>query len=294
VELKFLFSFLKISFAVSLGLFVFTFLLLFRNTWLSRWPDKNLPSVYNLPYEEVKFLSRDRLQLAGWLILRDKNFSTVILCHGLGTNKSDLLGMARFIYEAGFNVFLFDFQGHGESQSRFTSFGYLEQRDLEAAMDYLAKRSDVENKNIGVFGLSMGGAVAIAVAAEDERIKAVISDSAYRNLYSSMVHHARIFYHLPGFPTNIFLRLSYFLRFGNDPRRVSPEDVIERISSRPVLLLNGERDNQTPPENARILFEKASQPKEIWIIPGAGHGEAYGVYWEEYQKKIVEFLKRNL
>lgn len=291
---KFFFSFLKITFTLGLGLFVFTFLLLFRNTLLSRWPDKNLPSAFDLPCEEVKFLSRDKLQLGGWLILSNKNSPAIILCHGLGTNKSDLLGLAQFLYKADFNIFLFDFRGHGESQGRVTSFGYLEQRDLVGAIDYLVRRPDLENKNLGVFGLSMGAAVAIMAAAKDPRVKAVVSESAYKDLYSSMLHHAKVFYSLPKFPFNIFLRLAYILRFGYAPERVSPQETIAQISPRAVFIINGEKDNETTPENAYRLFEKAGQPKELWVIPGAGHGESYGLYSDEYQNKIVEFFKKNL
>ncbi|MCM8798049.1 MAG: alpha/beta hydrolase [Candidatus Omnitrophica bacterium] len=287
-----IFTFLKIIFILSIGLFSFTMALFIRNTFLPHWQDKTLPSEYGLPYEEIIFYSRDRFRLKGWLILRDENLPLVILCHGLGTNKSDLLEIAEFIYREGFNVFLFDFRGHGESQGKTSSFGYLEQRDLEGAIDYLYQRKDLENKNLGLFGLSMGGAIAIMVSAKDERIKAVISDSAYKNLYSSMIHLAKSFYHLPKFPSNILLTIVYFLRFGIDPKKISPQNAISQISPRPVFIINGEKDFQIPPENAYSLFEKAKEPKELWIIPGADHGEGYSLYKEEYQHKIVKFLKK--
>ncbi len=292
--IRFVYSLLKILFALGLGIFIFTFLLLLRNTVIAHWPDNTLPSQYRLPYEEIRFLSKDKLLLKGWLIFKNNQSPTIIICHGLGTNKSDLLSIAEFIYEAGFNVFLFDFRGHGESRGKFCSFGYLEKKDLEGVIDYISEREELRNKNIGVFGLSMSGAVAIMVAAEDTRIKAVISDSAYRDLYSSMVHHAKVFYSLPKFPVNLFLRLGYLLRFAYDPKEISPQEAIARISPRAVLIINGERDNQIPPENAYSLFERANQPKELWIIPEAGHGEGLGIYFEEYQKRVIDFFKRNL
>lgn len=245
-----------------------------------------------MPYEEIEFLSKDELLLRGWLILKDKDYPTIILCHGLGTNKSDLLEIAEFIYREGFNVFLFDFRGHGESQGKISSFGYLEQRDLEGAIDYLYPK--IENKNLGVFGLSMGGAVAIMVSAKDERIKVVISDSAYKDLYSSMVHLAKSFYHLPKFPFNILLNIAYFLCFGISPKKVSPQKAISQISPRAVFIINGEKDKQIPSDNAYSLFEKANPPKEIWVIPEADHGEGYILYPEEYSQKIINFLGKIL
>jgi len=274
------------------GLFIFTFILFLRNSFLPRWQDKTLPSQYNLPFEEVIFLSKDKLRLKGWFILKDRDSPIIVLCHGLGTNKSDLLEVAKFFYEEGFNLFLFDFRGHGESQGKSSSFGYLEQRDLEAGIDYLFRREDLKNKNLGVFGLSMGGAVAIMVAGKDSRIKAVVSDSSYKDLYSSMLHHAKILYFLPQFPFGFFLRIVYFLRFGIDPKKVSPQEAIAKISPRAVFIINGEKDIQVPPENAYSLFNEAKEPKGLWIIPDAGHGGGGGI--EDYKKKIISFFKNNL
>ncbi|MCM8783897.1 MAG: alpha/beta hydrolase [Candidatus Omnitrophica bacterium] len=287
-----IFIFLKYFFIISVGIFAFTFSLLIRNTLLSRWHDNTLPSEYGMPFEEINFYSKDKIMLKGWLILNNKDSSTIILCHGLGTNKSELLSIAKFIYDAGFNIFLFDFRGHGESQGKVCSLGYFEQKDLEGAMDYLYQR--FEHKNIGVFGLSLGGAVAIMVASKDERIKIVVSEGAYKELYSSMLYFAKVFYSLPKIPFNIFLRIAYFLRFGIDPQDVSPQKVITHISPRPVFIINGEKDKQIPPQNAYTLFERAHAPKEIWIIPQADHGEGYGLYPEVYSQKIINFLKKNI
>jgi len=74
------------------------------------------------------FFSSDGLILKGWIIQKDKSLVTIIFCHGLGMNKSDLLSLAKSIYDAGFNLFLFDFRGHGDSSGSTTSFGYLEER----------------------------------------------------------------------------------------------------------------------------------------------------------------------
>ncbi|MGE4357872.1 MAG: alpha/beta hydrolase [Candidatus Omnitrophota bacterium] len=290
--MRLVYSILKLLFLLTVGLFVFVFMLLVRNTLLPRWPDKTLPSQYGIYYEEVNFYSKDKVKLKGWLILKDKRFPTIVLCHGLGTNKSDLLSMVKFIYNSAFNLFLFDFRGHGESQGKATSFGYLEQKDLEGAIDYLYQR--VENKNIGVFGLSFGGAVAIMLAGRDERIKAVVSDSAYGNLYLIMLYSAKAFYALPKFPVNIFLKIAYFLRFGVNPENVSPEKEISKISPRPVFIIHGEKDKQVPLENAYSLFKKAGLPKEIWIVPDADHGESFALFSEEYSRKIIEFFRENM
>ncbi|MCX5657019.1 MAG: alpha/beta hydrolase [Candidatus Omnitrophica bacterium] len=292
--MRFIFMVTKFFLAVSISAFVFTFILLFRNTLFSRSPDKTLPSTYQLPYEEVSFYNKDKLRLKGWFIFKQKNAPVIILCHGLGANKSDLLGIAKFISDAGYNTFLFDFRGHGESQGKFTSFGYLEQRDLEGAVDYIEQRQGLEKASIGVLGVSMGAAVAVITAAKDKRIKAVVSDSSYRDLYSSLLRHAEVFYHFPRIPLGFFLRLAYLVRFGIDPKRVSPCREISAISPQPVLIINGSSDSRIPVENAKVLFENSRNPKELWIIPKAGYAEGSNRYYEEYRKRVLEFLSKNL
>ncbi len=287
-------STLKIILSLAGGLFLFTFMLLVRNTYLPRYQYTILPSQYGMTYEEVDFLSSDKKRLRGWLIIKDKKSSLIILCHGLGTNKSDLMHFAHFLYQADFNIFMFDFRGHGESSGKATSFGYWEQRDLKGAIEYLNNRDDLPNADYGVFGISMGGSVAILVAAKDTSIKAVAVDSPYADLEESIARHLKLMYHLPRFPLANFTILAYRLRFLTNSKEISPLRVINKISPRAVFLINGAEDMRMLASAVRKLYRKAEEHKELWLVPNAAHLESYAVAGKEYEEKLVNFFNSYL
>ena len=289
-----LFTILKAVLVIAFGIFALSFSLLLRNTYLPRYTYVCLPSEFGLSYEEVRFISKDGIELSGWFLPAAKDAPTIILCHGLGANRSDVMDFARFLYQGGYNILLFDFRAHGASQGHFTSFGYYEQSDLSGALDYLDKREDLENRDYGVFGVSMGGAVAIEVASRDMRIKAVVIDSAYKDLASSLSHYGRLLYHVPEVPFGFFARLSYMIRFRVDPHTISPVKAVSGISPRPVFIITEEADVEVLPQDARALFAAAGEPRELWIISNAGQMQGYAIESVIYEEKVLRFLKAYL
>ena len=129
------------------------------------------PEQFGLRYEKVSFPTKDGLTLRGWLIPSpngDKR--TIIMCHGWGDNKGELLKQTHFLNEhAGFNLLYFDFRSHGESDGEITTIGGLETIDFDAAVTWIRKaRPDLADK-LGVFGLSMGAAVTVAALPDQDR-----------------------------------------------------------------------------------------------------------------------------
>lgn len=265
-----------------------------RNTFLPRLPLTRSPAELELPFEIIRFQASDGVWLSGWLIARDPQEPWIILCHGLGTNRADLLDLASALAKARFNTFLFDFRAHGESQGRATSFGWREQRDLEGALVLLGKQPGVPDRPYGVLGVSMGGAVALTVAAMDERIGAVVADSSYEQLGRSLTHHLQLLYHLPRIPFSWFIHSAYRIRFGAWPKQMSPTDSISKISPRPVLLMYGRNDRRVPAEHAERLFQAAREPRELWMVPHAGHLEALSTDPSAYLARIVSFFNSAL
>ena len=264
--------------------------LFLSNTFLPRRPLAGSPSAWQLPYEPVRFQATDGVWLAGWKIARDPQQPWIILCHGLGTNRADMLDIAAGLAQAGQNPLLFAFRAHGESQGRVTSFGWAEQQDVHGALAFLGKQPDVPERPYGILGISMGGAVAIMVAAGDERIGAVAVDSSYTDLDASIRHHLKLAYHLPSNPFGWFAGSAYRLRFGVWPSRMAPIHAIARISPRPILIIQSETDPRLPPDQTRALIETAREPKHLWITPGTEHLGAYRSDPESYRRRLLEFF----
>lgn len=274
---------------------VFSAVLFLRNTVLPRMPITLQPDALGLPAETVHFRATDGVLLEGWKIPGQPQRPWLILCHGLGTNRADLLDIGEGLYRLGYNLFLFDFRAHGGSAGRTTSFGWRERRDLQGALAFLGQQPDVPPAPYGIYGISMGGAVALTVAADDERLGAIAVDSPYVNLEESIVHHIKLLYPwLPRAPFVWFVLWTYRLRFGVSPRAMSPEEAAGRLGTRPLLVIQGAGDPRMPLEGAQQILRRASGPKEILVIPGGGHLQGYALDTAGYLRQLDGFFEKAL
>ena len=244
------------------------------------------PESFNLKYENVTFETSDGLKLEGWFLPGNKNNNTIIVMHGYPTNKADVLPFSIFLVKK-FNVFLFDFRSFGKSEGSYTTAGYKEVKDLDAAVKYLKSRNDA--KNIGVLGFSLGGSVAIM--SKNDNIKAIVADSAYSNLNNMINVMYRGFLFLK-YPFVQLTRVYSKIFFGIDPEDVSAEKAIKNIE-KPVFIIHGKKDSQIPVSEAYTLHN-ANKDAEFWIIENADHGETYALNKEEYEKRVLEFFEKNL
>ncbi|MGZ4664038.1 MAG: alpha/beta hydrolase [Frankiaceae bacterium] len=236
--------------------------------------------------QEVNVPSSTGVNIAG-RFFPGRRPETVVLSHGYGGSQDEMLPVAAFLHSAGLNVFTYDLRGSGRSQGTVT-FGTLEQKDLISMVDYLQRRPEVDKDRIGAFGFSMGAAVTLLAAAEDTRIKAVVSDSAW-----SDVHHwlrpslGQVLTH----PIAPFSTLSIKLtewRTGADLGSLRPVDQVARVGPRPLLLIHGTSDATVPPADSDELFAAAREPKELWQQDGAGHGDTMQL--PDYRDRVTAFF----
>ena len=283
------------SFLIAFGL---SFLLVWSNAHPPRYPLHASPAKYGLPFEELTFQAADGIHLKGWLMParmgKGERGPAVIISHGLGASKSDFVELAVYLSERGFHVLLFDFRAHGDSGGRRCSLGYLEKTDLLAALDVLQEKAMVDASRIGVYGFSLGGAVAIMAAAERPEIRAVVADSAFSSMKEEANHLLTRLYHLPRFPFFYLGKLAYRLMFGFGLEAISPMARIGDLTGRPILLIAGVGDEAIPDSHAGFLYEAAGQPKELWLIQGAEHGGTLSAAGPEYEKRVEEFFSRAL
>lgn len=278
-------------------LIVLTFIWGWKSSKLILFPTRydldTKPSEFGLSYEDIQFTSTDGIQTAGFFIPAKKPKGTILVLHGYGTNKSDVLSYAEMFYDHGYNTFFFDFRAHGKTRGKCT-LGYMETRDLDGAITYLLGRSDVDKNKIGVLGCSMGGIVAIIGAAKNSAIKVVVADSGFYSFEKTVTKFAKLFYGLPKYP---FVPPGIWfaqLRAGFLATNADPMKYIRRISPRPVFLIGGANDVRIPPENQERLFSAAGEPKQLWIVPEADHLEARSLWPQEYEKRVSEFFDKYM
>jgi pimeloyl-ACP methyl ester carboxylesterase len=215
-----------------------------------------------------------------------------VYCHGLNRNRVEMLPEAQFGHELGYNGLLFDFRHAGQSGGEITTLGYQERLDVLGAVKY-ALDEERAQRPVVLWGISMGAAAALMAAAESPEVAAVISDSSFLSYRHTIEHHWRLFFHLPSFP--IADEVIYWSAYRGDfrPGDFDLEKAVERIGTRPVLFVAREGDRRMPPEIARQLYGDAASPlKDLLIVPGSRHGEAFNQQTKPYKEEVTRFLER--
>ncbi len=133
------------------------------------------PADLDLEYEDVTFVTADKLALRGWYI-PSRNGAAVIIAHGYGGNRGDYLEPAAMLVKQGYGVLLIDLLGHGESEGDKLA---LDGGDVSAALAYLQSLDEVEPDRIGAWGFSLGGLASIQAAVRSETLNAVVADGPF-------------------------------------------------------------------------------------------------------------------
>lgn len=253
------------------------------------------PESYGLQYEDIAFTSSDGIQLKAWFVPYEKSDKTIILLHGWGANKGNLLPTTYFLHHRGhYNLLYLDYRNHGESGGKVSSLGCYEQRDLSAAVDFLKQKKADCSKHIGLLGVSLGGTIGILTAAERSEIEALVIESAFSDPNLVIARFAKLFYSIPRYPLISILMFFAQVRLGVWFNDYKARDHITHISPRPVFIIQCEQDLRIPPVEGRTLYDAARKPKEFWMVPGADHGEAYARAPIEYEKRVLGFFGKYL
>ncbi len=233
-------------------------------------------------FREVSLRAADGVDLSGWW-RPGANDSAVLLVHGWGANREQMLPQALPLAARGFGVLVFDLRGHGLSRGR-ASGGDREQLDVAAAVGFLASQPGVGW--IGAAGFSLGGAAVGLAAADDARVRAAVIEGATASLDDEI--EAEYGSHGPFMVRAVraAMRLS-----GVRPKRVRLVDRLPALAPRPLLLVYGEEDWLTSPQAAERLRTAAGPSAALWVIPGAGHGDWEDVAPGELAGRLVPFFE---
>lgn len=246
-------------------------------------------------FEEISLNTTDGIKLAAWMVPFDSaqgkpSDKVIILLHGYPADKANLLEWAEFLHQD-FNLFFLDFRYFGDSEGKLTTIGHHEQKDLKAALDYLEKRNF---KKIGAMGFSLGGAVAILTAAKDNRIEAIVSDSAFANLDLMANEFYKPLWILK-YPLTLLTKIWAQIFLGINADQISPEKAAQNLKI-PILLIHAKKDATIPFENAlRLQKSLANNLKAKFLFLEEGtHGFLPDNVQIEYQEKVLRFFSKNL
>ena len=254
------------------------------------------PETLKFSFENVNFNSTDNVALKGWFIPakkkeENKNPATIIVLHGYGLTRAEALDWCHYLHD-NYNLFLFDFRGHGNSQIKPVTFGYKESKDVIGALEYLKTRPDVDRTRIGVFGYDIGANAAILAAAETADIRMVIADSAFDRFSTSLSawYERYSFLKKPlAWMTGQWFR---FLAQTN-PSKFVPADSV-RYTTAPILLMAAEKNDEGSAQSARNIRQNViSKEAELWTVSG-NYESLFMGQREEYKKRVLEFANDHL
>jgi hypothetical protein len=245
------------------------------------------PEKHGLTYQSEFFQAADDVKLNAWFFPAqgkdgNKPRATILFLHGNAENISTHFRNIAWLPTEGYNVLALDYRGYGASDGVPTLTGML--ADIDAAMGHLQTHKGVDPKRIVILGQSLGGPLAIYYTAHSPYrvgIRAAIIDSAfsdYRRIAREKLASSYLIWLFQWLP---------WVAVNND---YSPEDAIAKISPIPLLLIHGDRDAVVPSHHSQLLFDKAKEPKALWIVPGAGHIQSLNN--EAVRSRLLEFLAR--
>lgn len=243
-----------------------------RMIYIPDFPTRKLvatPEMLGMSFENVSLRTEDNVALHGWFIPVNNARSTLLFFHGNAGNISHRLESIRIFHDLGLSVLIIDYRGYGKSDGRTSEAGTY--RDARAAWDYLVTIRGFKERNIILFGRSLGGAIATQLAT---RVKAgaLIVESTF----SSAEELAKsVYWYLP---VKLLARIHY-----------PTAKYILNVSS-PVLVIHSPQDEIVPYKQGRQIFDLAPEPKRFLELRGS-HNEGFSMNHRDYINGINDFLQ---
>jgi uncharacterized protein len=235
--------------------------------------------------QPVTLTGADDLRLRGWYV-PSRNRAAVIALHGTASNRLGVERHARLLARHGYGVLALDLRGHGESDGRSTSAAWTMDEDVGAAVEWLAARRDVSPEKVALLGVSMGGEVALRVAARRGDVRATVAEGVRGNAEDA------------GAAGESWLGVAQIAMLGAVSSVLTGEgmgsdaDIVEQIARRQLMLISAGRGVEAGTN--RVFARRAGEAAEHWNLPDAAHADAIRTDPRGYERRVILFLDRAL
>jgi pimeloyl-ACP methyl ester carboxylesterase len=261
----------------------------------SRAPFTVAASQIGPSYVDVTFPSRDdHLALSGWLFRAERpSGRSVVLVHGWQGNREDVdfVPLSRQLLVRGYDVLMFDLRGSGLSAGSYETLAHDEPRDLLGAYDFMRSRGYAPGL-MTVLGNSMGAATVLEAAPELRDVAALVSDSAFAELSSTLEGGLTRFTRLPGVLALPAMQLARM--YGVLPT-LSPVDVVRSLPDRAFLFIHARGDRLIPVSNAVELdAASANTGSRLLVLDGTDHLDTYTHDPARYLDAVLRFIDEQV
>ncbi len=217
---------------------------------------------------------------------------TIILLHGIANNHGCFEHFTPWLLDLGLNVVLLDLRGHGESDGEYCTFGYYEKIDLQRVLDALEQKG--VKQPIGIFGVSLGGAIALQTLALDKRLRFGIIESTFNTYEKVVVEYGEDYLHFrsPMLTHRALEKAGQIAHF--DPFSIKPVLDCQNIDV-PMFVAHGTADDKIPFAFGLENFNALKSSDKTWIpIEGATHHNLQKLGGEAYFEKMKAFIVKQV
>ncbi|MFD1432989.1 alpha/beta hydrolase [Lacticaseibacillus yichunensis] len=219
-----------------------------------------------------------------------KTARTVVIAHGYMNTKEDMAPQIQLFHDAGFNVLAPDDRGHGQSEGDYIGYGWPDRLDYLKWLDKLLARTG-ENSQIALYGVSMGGATVMYLSGENlpKQVGCIIEDCGYTSIIDELAYQAKAMFKLPKWPLVPAVALNASVRAKYNVFDASAVAALHH-NTRPIFFIHGAKDDFVPTSMVYENFAATDAPKELWVVPGAGHAKSDEKDPVVYADKVVGFI----
>ena len=251
------------------------------------------PADAGFAYRDVTFPAADGVTLSGWY-LPSRNGAAVVLLHGAGSTRSNVLDHAVVLARHGYGVLLYDARGHGRSDGRAMDFGWYGDADMAGAVSFVEHQDGVDSGRIAAVGMSMGGEEAIGAAATIEDIRAVVAEGATNRVTGDKAWLSDEF-GIRGAASEWLEGLTYasadVLTAASAP--ITLHDAVRAAAPRPILLIAA-GSVADEPRAGRYIQSASPGTVTLWVVSHTGHTDALGTHPREWEARVIAFLDHAL
>lgn len=237
--------------------------------------------------QEIILKTQDNINVAALLVEREHASRIFLVCHGYGMSKEHMRYLAEFFPNE--TMLFIDFRAHGQSSGTICSFGYYEQRDIAAAVEYIKSKDSLKNLVLVGLGCSMGAATLIMAAGNGMPFNALILDAPFARFELEVSH---VFNQKTGLPRMFFMPiicLIFKYMVGVGIHEINPVECAAQITC-PVLLMHSLDDDFVRIEHAYELQKALNTFHDFWLLDSAKHCRIAHKHSEAYKQRINNFL----
>lgn len=248
------------------------------------------PGYYLLPFSQLEWAARDGSRLSGWFVPGVKEAPTIILCHGYGSNKTEVLSLASRLHGEGYNLLVCNLRGHGHSSFTRTSLGLYEREDLIDTINFVVAN---QSREVGIWGVSVGGYAGLYAAGATGKAKAVVADSIYPTVSAFLGLKTRDLLGTDNLLAVWLMKLLFAMYNLAPPGKLNEPIPPAGLADADVLYITG-LDSPELGAMTRRLFSELPGRKDILQLAKSRDQYLFAVETRAYDEQVTAFFKKSL